>query len=342
MKRKRHASETGAETVVRALLTQAVEALASSTPGLDAAAFLPLRVHSAKGRDLLPTDASTVGTTQYSSDVAVRLFYAKALALTLPDVADLVRSTAMSLLEGMASSDVVALRVDPATSRVVCFTRQAQPSVLDVELDPSIRVLHADAAILVVDKPPNVCSVDGVDHATSIHSLLKRKYPQVRMVHRLDYETSGLLVVALTREAATHLNRQFREKTVQKQYHALVHGALDPASGDIHARLGPDPTHRIKQMVADDGKAAETHYKQLSSSGDTSLVQLNPVTGRTHQLRVHLWSRGCPIVGDSLYHLDANGSDRPIGRLRLHASTITLEHPVSGERVTYTSPCLFK
>ena len=128
---------------------------------------------------------------------------------------------------------------------------------------------------------------------------------------------------------------------MQKQYHALVHGALDPAFGDIHARLGPDPTHRIKQMVADDGKVAETHYEQLSSSADTSLVQLNPVTGRTHQLRVHLWSRGCPIVGDSLYHLDANGEDKPIGRLHLHASTISLEHPVSGERVTYTSPCPF-
>ena len=126
-----------------------------------------------------------MGTTQYSSDVPVRLFYAKVLApaLMLPEVADLVRSTAMPLLEGLASNDVdvVALRVDPTTSRLVCFTRQAQPSVLDVELDPSIRVLHADAAILVVDKPPNVCSVDGVDHATSIHSLLKRKYPQVAL-----------------------------------------------------------------------------------------------------------------------------------------------------------------
>ncbi|OQR96296.1 Pseudouridylate synthase [Achlya hypogyna] len=348
MKRKRQPLESGAEDVVRAALTQALEAIAATVPGLEPAAFLPLRLHGVKARDLLPRDAATVGTTQYSSDLPIRLFHSKCFADAQAPavVAEQVRAAAMAFWDRLPTAAefvVVDVRVDPTTGRLVAFTRQVQPTIRDdVMLDASITVLHEDPAILVVDKPPNVLSVDGVDHPTSLFSLLQLKYPQVRMVHRLDFETSGVLVVALTREAAQHLNAQFRLKTVRKTYHALVHGVFDPPSGSISAPIGPDPTHRVRQRIdVAHGKASETSYAQLSTAGETSFVELQPVTGRTHQLRVHLHSLGCPIVGDSLYYLGPEAA-KAISRLHLHASSLTVQHPTTGLAMTFESPCPFR
>ncbi|OQR82083.1 23S rRNA/tRNA pseudouridine synthase A, partial [Thraustotheca clavata] len=290
IKRKHQKEESGNEIVVKEVLALALKDLNLS---------VDVRLHQLNVKD---------GFTPITTDIPLRVFHAKSINGSMADVGNaLLKAVQMHLSAvHIAGFSIVSVEIDSTGSRLVFYTRQTLPAVLEgVVLDPRIKILYIDDAIAVVDKPANFLSVEGVDHPTSVYSLLKLKYPQVRMVHRLDYETSGILVVALTLEAAQHLNTQFREKTIQKQYHALIHGSLEPTSGNIEIKICPDPNHRVKQMIDENyGKNSLTNYKQLSSHDGTSYVELNPISGRTHQLRIHLYFKGCPIIGDSLYYLD--------------------------------------
>ena len=163
-------------------------------------------------------------------------------------------------------------------------------------------------------------------------------------VHRLDMETSGILVLAKTEAACAELSRQFRERLVEKRYLALVEG-LVPLSMDgstIRLPLAPssDPAQRPRQVVNEiNGKACETWMRIISAEGHGSLVELTPITGRTHQLRVHLANVGFPIIGDTLYNTACPTSNPK--QLCLHAMSIRFQHPETGNDVEFTCPCPF-
>ncbi|MBR1448751.1 MAG: RluA family pseudouridine synthase [Prevotella sp.] len=194
-----------------------------------------------------------------------------------------------------------------------------------------LRIVHQDEHILVVEKPAGLLSVPGRTDAPSVESLLRQQFPEIHMVHRLDMDTSGLMVVALTEEAYHHLQRQFLARTINKKYIALLDGKVS-GSGTIRLPLRPDPLDRPRQVVdPEHGKPAVTDYRVLEQHGGQTLVELTPHTGRTHQLRVHCAHAdglGCPIVGDRLYGKTAQ-------RLYLHAAGLSFTHPVTGERLTF-------
>lgn len=168
----------------------------------------------------------------------------------------------------------------------------------------------------------------------SVESILKAQYPEVYMVHRLDMDTSGLLVVALSHEAYHHLQRQFLDRTVQKEYVAVLEHDVT-GSGVIDLPLRPNPLDRPRQVVdPDHGKSALTEYQALGNRR----IRLIPHTGRTHQLRVHCAHQqglANPILGDPLY-----GQEKA-DRLCLHAETLSFNDPDTGERLTYHIPTPF-
>jgi 23S rRNA pseudouridine1911/1915/1917 synthase len=152
------------------------------------------------------------------------------------------------------------------------------------------------------------------------------------LVHRLDRATSGLMVVAKTQRALSVLSRHFHRRLVKKQYLAVVAGAPPESEGAINAPLGRDPDLRPQWGVMETGKPSETRYRRLESRGDVTLLELEPVTGRTNQLRIHCAYAGFPILGDDLY------GGEPRERLCLHASRLALNHPATGERLEFFSP----
>ena len=195
-------------------------------------------------------------------------------------------------------------------------------------------IIHKTATFLVVYKPAGLLSVPGLSDAPSVESILKQQYPEVYMVHRLDMDTSGLLVVALTPDAYHHLQRQFLARTVQKRYVAVLEHDVE-GSGTIDLPLRPDPLDRPRQVAdAEHGKSALTSYQSLGHQR----VQLIPHTGRTHQLRVHCaHEQGLhnPIKGDPLY-----GREKA-DRLYLHAEQLSFDDPETGERLTFHYPSPF-
>ncbi|PLX86374.1 MAG: RNA pseudouridine synthase [Desulfuromonas sp.] len=205
----------------------------------------------------------------------------------------------------------------------------------------AIPILYCDRHLLVVDKPADLLSVPGrkTEHKDSLVLRMMVDYNDVRVVHRLDMSTSGLMVLARNADAQRHLSRQFEQRTVKKSYLAIVSGALEKQEGRIDLPLIGDWPNRPRQKVDHAaGKTAITLYQSLSyhSKDDTSLVQLRPVTGRTHQLRVHMQSIGHAILGDDLY-ADDTIRDRT-DRLMLHASGISFIHPANERPLSFNQP----
>jgi len=202
----------------------------------------------------------------------------------------------------------------------------------------SLEILYADDAIVVVDKPTMLLSVPGrgADKQDSVVTRLASDYPGIREVHRLDWETSGLMMLARTREAHSELSRQFREREVTKRYHAVVHGEMKEAEGEIALPLRCDWPNRPRQMVdEDEGKPSFTRWSRLIVEDGISRVELIPITGRSHQLRVHLMAIGHPILGDRLY---ANSEALELSsRLLLHATYLAFSHPLTAEEIVLNS-----
>ncbi len=203
-------------------------------------------------------------------------------------------------------------------------------------------ILHADHEILVVDKPAGLLSVPGrgADRADCLIARLSGAYPEVLLVHRLDLDTSGVMVFALTPHAQRHLGRQFEERQTKKVYLARLWGHLNPERGRVDLPLIVDWPNRPRQHVNHEtGRPAQTDWRVLRHEADgTTRVRLMPLTGRSHQLRVHMMELGHPILGDPLY---ATGAARAFPRLMLHAESLRLRHPDSGRHMTFSAPCPF-
>lgn len=193
-------------------------------------------------------------------------------------------------------------------------------------------IVFADGHVLVVNKPAGLLSVPG--KAPGRHECLAARmavaYPGSQICHRLDLETSGLMVLALTDEARRRLGDAFEHRRVEKAYIARVWGHVEQPSGTVDLPLRCDWPNRPLQMVDhEQGKRAQTDYQVLAHEGETTLVSLTPATGRTHQLRVHMQSLGHVIIGDMLY---AQGRALAMSdRLCLHAERLAFAHPHSGE-----------
>jgi tRNA pseudouridine32 synthase/23S rRNA pseudouridine746 synthase len=165
-------------------------------------------------------------------------------------------------------------------------------------------------------------------------------FPDLRAVHRLDLDTSGLLVFGISQLAVSELNRQFRERTVLKEYVAEVDGVIADDIGEIDLPISADWENRPRQRIDhESGKDAQTYYEVMSRRDDATRLRLKPKTGRSHQLRIHLAEIGHPILGCDLYAHERALSRSP--RLCLHAEILGFEHPRSKERLSYTSPTPF-
>lgn len=202
-------------------------------------------------------------------------------------------------------------------------------------------IIHADHEILVVNKPSGLLSVPGrgPDKADCLIERLRGPFPTVLLVHRLDLDTSGVIIFGLTPHAQRSLARQFEERRVKKAYIARVAGRLEPKTGRVDLPLIVDWPNRPRQKVDhDQGRAAQTDWRVIRTSDDETRVRLFPLTGRSHQLRVHMAETGHPILGDPLY---ASGAAAAHPRLMLHAESLRVKHPDSGVQMTFRAPVPF-
>ncbi len=210
-----------------------------------------------------------------------------------------------------------------------------------------LTVAYEDAHLIVIDKPAGlvVHPGSGNRHGAMLNALLHHapelaQVPRAGIVHRLDKDTSGLLVVARTLEAQTALVRQLQQRTVGRIYCALVHGDVAQA-GCVDAAIGRHPVHRTRMAVVPGGRSARTHFRPVERFGIATRMECRLDTGRTHQIRVHLASIGHPVLGDSTYGARRRGagpSSFGLTRQALHAMRLELDHPATGERVHWRSP----
>ncbi len=221
---------------------------------------------------------------------------------------------------------------------------------VEVEAIPvdALTIVHDDDDIVVVDKPVGVAAHPGVGWTgpTVLGALAARGYristsgaPERRgIVHRLDVGTSGLMAVAKSEHAYTVLKQAFRDRVVDKTYHALVQGHPDPHTGTIDAPIARHPKHDFKFTVRADGRASVTHYDTLEAHRYASLLTIKLETGRTHQIRVHMAALKHPCVGDPLYGADPTLAKRVgLERQWLHAKGLGFTHPRTGEPVEFAS-----
>lgn len=209
----------------------------------------------------------------------------------------------------------------------------------DPPSDP-LDVLHEDHELLVLNKPAGLLSVPGKGPHLS-DCLLSRAqcaFPDALLVHRLDRDTSGVMVFALTPHAQRHLGLQFEKRQMKKTYVARVWGCLAEAKGTIDLPIMVDWPNRPMQKIDPEGRQAITDWRRLKSNDDESRVRLSPKTGRSHQLRIHMREIGHPILGDPFY---AHEKARDFPRLMLHAESLRLRHPDGGIGMTFSSKVPF-
>ena len=195
-------------------------------------------------------------------------------------------------------------------------------------MSPYLDILYQDEAIVVANKPSGLLSVPGkaVAHQDSLISRVQRVYPTASVVHRLDMATSGIMIMAMNKDSNRYLSNQFATRQTQKRYFARVKGKITQPGGMIDLPLICDWPNRPKQMVDHErGKSSLTYYTVIKRSDTETLVALKPVTGRSHQLRVHMLALGHPILGDRLYADEQGKAMAP--RLQLHAQTLIIRHP---------------
>lgn len=210
--------------------------------------------------------------------------------------------------------------------------------------DCGLDLIHIDESLLVVNKPSGLLSVPGrgAGKDDCLASRVQAVYPDALVVHRLDMETSGLLVLARSKEMHRALSILFQNRQVEKYYVAIVNGSLLAASGEIDLPLIADwPNRPLQKVDHEIGKPSLTRYRVLARdvAQNSTRLELEPETGRSHQLRVHLMSLGHPILGDTLYASDE--ARKKAARLLLHASRLAFVHPASGEQMIFSCTAPF-
>ena len=288
---------------------------------------------------------------------------AERLTFTVPEDLDGERLDRVVAVLGKMSRSVARALVDagsvtvdrsparPNTRLVSGQTVSFDRPVADEGLLPEpvdFGVAYEDDDVLVVDKPAGVVVHPGAGQATgTLAAGILYRHPGIAgvgqrdrwgLVHRLDRDTSGLLVVALTEAAYARLADQIRARQVERTYIALVDGTFGVPTGTIDAPIDRDPARPTRRRVSPDGRPARTHYEVVDAypNKDVTLLRVRLETGRTHQIRVHLSAIDHPLVGDGLYR---SGPDRvPTPRLFLHAHRLAFEHPTSGRQIEVESP----
>lgn len=205
---------------------------------------------------------------------------------------------------------------------------------------PLLEIVHEDDAFVIVNKQSGMLSVPGrgQEKIDSVTHRVRQMFPgciEQPAVHRLDMDTSGLMVVARAAEAMSELSRQFRERETDKRYIALLDGVVEEEQGVIELPFRLDVENRPFQIYDEvHGKLGTTHWKKLAIEGGKTRVEFIPITGRTHQLRLHSAHEkglGIPIVGDPFY-----GSGTGPGQMKLHACELSFKHPITGERMSFS------
>ncbi|MGY6706566.1 pseudouridine synthase [Roseinatronobacter sp.] len=212
--------------------------------------------------------------------------------------------------------------------------------VYDPPPDPPV-ILYQDADIVFVDKPSGLLSVPGrgPDKTDCMIARLARIFPDILLVHRLDLDTSGVMVFARTPAAQRNLGQQFETRKTRKHYIARVAGHVAGREGRVDLPLIVDwPNRPLQKVCHDTGRPAQTYWKLIRHEDGASRLRLMPVTGRSHQLRVHMLALGHVILGDPLY---ASGDALDHPRLMLHAQSLRLKHPVTGHGMTIAAPVPF-
>jgi tRNA pseudouridine32 synthase / 23S rRNA pseudouridine746 synthase len=230
--------------------------------------------------------------------------------------------TAVSIAESIMTDATADLAILPATSE-------------------PYQIVYEDDVLLVVNKPAQLLTVPG-RHPANQDCLIRRvqrEFPFAEVVHRLDYDTSGLVILPLTKRVLSDISKQFQARTIQKHYLAIVAGKLANAKGVIDLPIAADAQKRpLYKVCRQSGKPSVTRYQLQSydSARDQSRVQLEPVTGRSHQLRVHMLALGHAMLGDTLYAPADVAAKSP--RLQLHAAYIRFVHPLSKVVMEFTAP----
>jgi tRNA pseudouridine32 synthase/23S rRNA pseudouridine746 synthase len=214
-----------------------------------------------------------------------------------------------------------------------------KPPYLVPHSQEDIAILYEDDDLLLVRKPDLLLSIPGRHplNKDCLITRLQQRYPTASIVHRLDLDTSGIMVIPLNKPTHAHISRQFQERQVRKSYHAIVFGVVEADEGEVDLPIASDWDNRPRQMICHErGRSAFTRFEVLRRETDRSRLLLKPVTGRSHQLRIHMREIGHPILGCDMYaHETAlNMADR----LQLHASTLEFEHPRSGEWLSGECP----
>ena len=208
--------------------------------------------------------------------------------------------------------------------------------------DSGLEALHVDDDVLVLIKPSGLLSVPGrgSEKQDCLESRAAARWPGARIVHRLDMETSGVMVLARNSTAHRHLSKQFEASNISKTYSARVFGKMSEAQGCIDLPLIKDwPNRPLQKVDHEIGKPSKTLWQVMAHEDEATRVVLTPLTGRTHQLRVHMASIGHPILGDTLY---AKGdAHKAASRLQLHAQTLGFTHPVSGATMRFEATSAF-
>lgn len=214
-------------------------------------------------------------------------------------------------------------------------------------MSPYLEIVYQDNDLVVLNKPSGLLTVPGrlPEHQDCLQNRVIKVLPSATIVHRLDMATSGIIVMALNKSAHVAISQQFEKRKTQKRYIARVFGKIEQPRGEVNLPLICDWPNRPKQKVDHEkGKPSLTQYHVISHDIDcdnmpTTLLELTPITGRSHQLRVHMLSIGHPILGDRLYAHERALTNSP--RLQLHAQMLQLTHPSTKEIMTFTKTCPF-
>lgn len=260
------------------------------------------------------------------------------------------------ILGGRVQLDGAAVlpRTPVAEGQVVTLQAEAQTRADDDPQAMDLAVVHADEHVVVINKPAGLVVHPGAGQpaGTLVNGLLHRwpelkSLPRAGLLHRLDKDTSGLLVVARSDAAHTRLVRDLQERRITREYRAVCHDRLT-AGGRIEAAVGRHPVHRTRMAVTKRGRPAVTHYRVLARFPSHSFIALRLETGRTHQIRVHMAHVGHPLVGDPVYggrpRFPAGASEacrealQKFRRQALHASRLCFTHPISGEAMEFAAP----